>query len=62
MKFRSRYLGHLHDVAVRIRRGIGRVNGVTLLWHELCKDVLTEEFLEKVGKLDLNYRDKLSIL
>ena len=58
MKFRHRNLGHLHDAAVRIRRGIGHVNGVTIPWHALSKDVLTEELLEHVRKLDLPYKNK----
>ena len=39
-EFRSRYKGHMHDAAVRIRNGIGYRDGVTLPWHELCKDCL----------------------
>ena len=58
MKFKKRNLGHLRDVAVRLRRGIGHVNGRTIPWHALSKDVLTEQLLEHVRKLDLPYKDK----
>ena len=49
----ERMKGHIHDVAMRLKHGVGYLPGTNYPWHYLIKDAVNEDFLPRVKELDL---------
>ena len=49
----DRLRGHIHDAAIRIKKGVGHRPGVNLPWHWPIKDSVNEDFMHRIDELEL---------